>query len=41
MNWIDKLIPIHTTKTCLVKPGLTEWKSETKYWKTEFSIGFK
>ena len=32
---------MHTNKTCLVEPGLTEWKLETYNWKTEFNIGFK
>ena len=31
------LDPIHTNTTCVVKPGLTELKSETENWKTEFS----
>ena len=30
------LDPIHTNTTCVVKPGLTELKSETENWKTEF-----
>ena len=32
---------IYTSKICLVRPGLSEWKSQTENWKTEFSIGFK
>ena len=32
------MCPIHTSKTCLAKPGLTEWKSAKEKWKTEFDI---
>ena len=33
------LLPIHTSKTCFDKLGLTEWKSEIENWKPEFSTG--
>ena len=35
------LSPIHTNKTCLIKPGLTKWKLVTESWTIGFDIGFK
>ena len=38
MSLQSTIYPIPTSKTCLVEPGLIEWKSDTGKWKTEFSI---
>lgn len=38
---LGKLIPHWHRKTCLMKAGLTELKSETENWKTDLSLGFK
>ena len=38
---LGKLIPHWHRRTCLMKAGLTELKSETENWKTDLSLGFK
>ena len=35
---VKVLYPTDSSKTSLVKPALSEWKSETENWKTEFSV---
>ena len=40
-GWVCYLDMIDTSKTCLVKRSLAEWKSEIENVKSEFSVGFK
>ena len=40
-GWVCYLDMIDTSKTCLVKWSLAEWKSEIENVKSEFFVGFK